>query len=355
MKIGLVIYGSLNIISGGYLFDRMLVDHLRTQGDVVDVISLPLGNYAGHLLNNLIFRLPQHYELILEDELSHASLLRCNGERHASPIVSIVHNLHSSERRSEWKSRLYRKIERSYLDSVDGFIFNSEVSRRAVESLSPNAKPHVIAPPGGDRFGEITPEEISRRALGGGPLRLLFLANVTAGKGLEIALDALALLPKNEYVLDVVGSCSVESNYSSRMRRKAHALWLPVRFWNVLEGEALVKRLKQAQLMVLPSFYEGFGISFLEGMAHGLPAIGTTAGAIPDLVVEGENGYLIRPGDSNHLARHLSRLRADRALLARLGICALRSFRRRPTWRQSTGLIRKFLEGMIVGRDLAHD
>ncbi len=53
MRLGLVIYGNLETISGGYLYDRKLVEHLERQGDQVEIISLPWRNYARHLGDNL--------------------------------------------------------------------------------------------------------------------------------------------------------------------------------------------------------------------------------------------------------------------------------------------------------------
>ena len=58
MHIGLIIYGSLDTLSGGYLYDRKLVEYLRSQGDIVKVIPLPWRNYAAHLTDNLHFKLP---------------------------------------------------------------------------------------------------------------------------------------------------------------------------------------------------------------------------------------------------------------------------------------------------------
>jgi hypothetical protein len=69
MKLGLLIYGSLETLSGGYLYDRKLVEHLRTQGDTVEIISLPWRNYAAHLTDNFRFRLPPHLDLLIQDEL----------------------------------------------------------------------------------------------------------------------------------------------------------------------------------------------------------------------------------------------------------------------------------------------
>ena len=53
MKIGLIIYGSLSTVSGGYLVDRKLVEHLEASGDTVEIISLPWRNYALHLADNI--------------------------------------------------------------------------------------------------------------------------------------------------------------------------------------------------------------------------------------------------------------------------------------------------------------
>jgi glycosyltransferase involved in cell wall biosynthesis len=343
MRIGIIIYGSLETVSGGYLYDRMLVSHLRDRDDEVQVISLPRRSYAGCLLQNLSFRSPVGFDILLQDELNHPSLLGANAGRRESPIISIVHNLRSAEQRRAWQNGLYRRVERRYLESVDGFIFNSESTRASVAALVGAGKAHVVASPGGDRLGESTPDQIRARALEGGPLRLLFLANVTAGKGLEIALDALATLPRMQYSLDVVGSCDTEPVYARRMRRKAMDLQLPVVFHGTLEKELLARQLDQAQVLVLPSRYEGFGIAFLEGMAHGLPALGTSVGAIPELVDDGKNGYLIEPGDAQRLARRLDYLAGHRERVAELGISALISYRSRPTWSQSMEDIRQFL------------
>ena len=106
MRIGLVIYGSLDTLSGGYLYDRMLVEHLRRQGDEVEIFSLPWRDYARHLTDNLSTGLLRRLQgsrldVLLQDELNHPSLFWLNRRLHVNyPIVSIVHHLRSSEKRS---------------------------------------------------------------------------------------------------------------------------------------------------------------------------------------------------------------------------------------------------------------
>ena len=344
MHIGLIIYGSLDTMSGGYLYDRILVAYLRAQGDTVEVISLPWRNYFSHLTDNLHFRLPRILDILIEDELNHPSLLAANTQPHSYPILSLVHNLHSSEKRAAWQNTFYRAVEKRYLKSVDGFIFNSITTRDAVHALVADDKPYVIATPGGDRLGTLTLDQVRARASEPGPLRLLFLANVTPLKGLHVLLEALGLQTL-DFRLDIAGSLTVDPLYAQEMQRKVilSGLQSKIFFHGILDGEALTERLRQSQVLVIPSFYEGFGIAYLEGMAFGLPAIGTRAGAIPKLIKDGENGYLINPGDSKALAKCLQALTADRELLDRLSLNALQHFQSQPTWAQVAESIRNFL------------
>ncbi|HEX2997152.1 MAG TPA: hypothetical protein VHP14_20185, partial [Anaerolineales bacterium] len=151
MKLGLVIYGSLDTLSGGYLYDRKLVDYLRSKGDSVEIISLPWRNYAAHLTDNLHFRLPPNLDILIQDELNHPSLILANRGKHPYPVVSLVHHLRCSELRPKWQNTFYRLIETKYLHSVDGFIFNSKTTEAAVHHLAGNRNPSLIAYPPTDR------------------------------------------------------------------------------------------------------------------------------------------------------------------------------------------------------------
>ncbi len=343
MNVGLIIYGSLDTMSGGYLYDRKLVEHLRSQGDEVQIISIPPAGYLSHLWSGLSFRLSSRFDILIEDELVHPSLLFANRRPRHTPVVSLVHNLHSSERRAAWKNALFRLLERFYLASADGYIFNSGVTQDSVTRLVGDRKPSVLASPGGDRLGSLDLETVQHRALAPGHLHLLFLANVTPLKGLHVLLDALANVPVDSCSLDVAGSLSVDVPYAARMQRFARDLPVPVAFHGVLDGQLLAEMLRRSDVLVVPSFYEGFGISYLEGMAFGLPAIGTTAGAIPQMIHDGVNGYVIAPGDAAALAAIITRLSSDRQLLVHLSTGALESFQLAPTWQQSAETVRRFL------------
>jgi glycosyltransferase involved in cell wall biosynthesis len=296
MKIGFVIYGSLETLSGGFLYDRKLVEYLRAHGDTVEIISLPWRDYAAHLTDNLSFRLPGTLDLVIEDELNHPSLIGANRKPHPYPIISLVHHLRSSELRPAWQNRFYRWVERRYLKSVDGFIFNSRTTQNVARGLIAYDRPSVVAYPPTDRFGEaITADEIRQRAYRE-PLRVLFLGNVIFRKGLHTLIEAI-LHRQLEVIVDVVGSLESEPAYARGVQKNviAHGLSSIVRFHGSLAEEALAEILRQAHVLVVPSSYEGFGIVYLEGMAFGLPAIGTTAGAAGEIINDGGTGYLVEP------------------------------------------------------------
>jgi glycosyltransferase involved in cell wall biosynthesis len=351
VKLGFLIYGSLDTISGGYLYDRKLVDYLRNQGDTIEIISLPWRNYAAHLSDNFHFRLPPDLDLLIQDELNHPSLLSANSQSHRYPIVSLVHHLRCSEQRPGWQNWFYSQVERRYLNSVDGFIFNSQTTKNVVSKFVEGVKPGIVAYPPTDRFGyPMTEEEVISRSQKSGPTRLLFIGNIIKRKGFHTLLEALSLSKLN-IRLDVVGGLDVESRYAAAMKKRSQGpdLKSKVFFHGSMEHEDLAAILKSAHVLVVPSSYEGFGIVYLEGMAFGLPAIGTTAGAASEIITDGETGFLIKPGDFKTLAERLSQVENDKGLLARMGVKALERYRQQPTWEKTAGKIRYFLHQMITG------
>lgn len=364
MHIGLVIYGSLGSLSGGYLYDRRLVESLRFEGDSVEIISLPWRNYAAHLTDNLWFRLPgpgagswknrqpaaglQGFDILVQDELNHPSLLVANRGRHPYPVISLVHHLRSSELRPGWQNAFYRMVEKKYLDSVDGFIFNSKTTKSAVHELIDRGMPSVVAYPPTDRFGAPMPErEIVERA-GSGELRILFLGNVIYRKGLHTLLEAVRGV-KPKVRVDAVGSLTSEPVYAKLIQEiiNRNGLSSSVFLHGPLDRDPLIHRLRQAHVLVVPSSYEGFGIVYIEGMCFGLPAIGTRAGAAGEIIEHGKTGYLIAPGDAKSLADHIGSLAENRDLLTRLSLNARERYIRQPSWNKSAKSIRDFLSSLI--------
>jgi glycosyltransferase involved in cell wall biosynthesis len=344
VRVGLLIYGSIDTISGGYLYDRVLVTHLRRRGHTVQIVSLPWRNYPRHLLDNfsksVLDKLRKlAVDVLIQDELNHPSMAWLNDRLHPPyPVISLVHHLRCDELRPTWQNTLYRQVERRYLDSVGGFIFNSRTTKQAVDWVSRiNDRPWVIATPAGDRLNpEIEAVEIQNRAHLSGPLGLIFLGNLIPRKGLHTLIEALSQLPLDAHKLEVVGDTQVEPAYTRRIHRqiKGHGLESMVHFRGVLDDN---------HVLVVPSSYEGFGIVYLEGMGFGLPVIGTTKGAADEIIHPGKNGYLIEPGDSPTLSTILADLHKDRQHLATLSLAARQRYSQFPGWEQSMEKVLAFL------------
>lgn len=358
MKVGLLIYDSLDTLSGGYLYDRQLVKYLRDQGDEVQLVSLPWRNYLFHLGDNFSVTLYRQLkalqvEVLLQDQLNHPSIFLLNRwlrDRVGFPLVAIVHHLRSSEARSDWVNWFYSRVERIYLRGLDGLVFNSQTTQQTVESLAGVNLPGVVAYPAGDHIApQISSSEIEERALRPGPLRLLFVGNLIPRKGLHLVLEALSHLSPEGFHLDVVGSSEFDPRYAGALQHQSGNMGLTerVRFLGRLDQEALVHQLRSSQLLVAPSSYEGFGIVYLEGMGWGLPPIATAAGATREIITSGEDGLLVSPGEVASLARHLDRLRRDRQELARLSLAARQKYLSWPTWKQAGQCIRAFLKTLL--------
>ncbi len=358
MRVGLIIYGDLNNVTGGYIYDRMLVEHLRRKGDHVEIISLPWRTYPRHLGDNIsrairlqLRRAP--LDVLVQDELNHPSLFWVNRwlrERIAYPIVSLVHHLRCSEHRPAWQNRLYRWIERLYLNSVNGFVFNSKTTASVVEGILRSRPRALVAYPGGDRLNpKVEPDQLHWRAHQPTPLRVIFVGNVIPRKGLDVLISGLGRLPRDIWQLEVIGSLTTAPAYVRSIRRQIArgGLMDLIRLSGALPDGELASRLAGSHVLAVPSSYEGFGMVYIEAMGFGVPVIAARVGAVSELVSHGRNGFLIRPGDAADLAHCVQTLHGDRERLALLSLAALQRFKEHPTWSESCQHIREFLHTFV--------
>ncbi len=353
MRLGLVIYGNLDIITGGFIFDKLVVEYLRRQGDEVEIIALPWHPYAMGLLHNvwagLGRRLRQRrFDALIQDELTHPSLFWLNRRIKPFidyPIISLVHLLRSTEERPAWQNQLYRLVERRYVQSVDGFIFISRHTQRLVESLVGSAKPYTIAYSAGDRLGGLTPEQISARVTAPGPRQILFLGAVIPRKGLDVLLQALAPLKNENWQLTVAGSLTTDPEYARKIYKLISELGLShkIRLPGVLLGADLIACLSQSHILAVPSYMEGLALVYLEGMSFGLVPLASTGGAAGEVITSGRDGFLIPPKSIGALTDGLQELLRDEQKLLTMSLAARERIDRHPTWEQTGAAIREFL------------
>jgi glycosyltransferase involved in cell wall biosynthesis len=357
MHIGLVIYGSLEFQSGGFLYDRQIVQQLEQDGNKVSVVALPWRGYFRSLLDNWDAALGEclaggDWDVLLEDELAHPSLILPNRRVSGPPIISLVHLLHSSSLPwSGWRLWLYRLVERLYLRSLDGCIFVCRRNQELAQDLTGRIIPAVIAYPAGDHLPPvITTAEIKARAGHSSQLKVAYVGSLIPRKALHLLLAALEQSPLASWQLRVIGSPEIDPDYARRMQAQTQrpALQGHVQFLGALPNAQVAYKLAECDVLALHSESEGYAIAYLEAMAQGLPVIATTASGAGELIQSGQNGFLVAPGDLPAISQALQLLAEDAELRVKMSLAARATYESHPTWKDATQIIHTFLEDRIA-------
>jgi len=154
-------------------------------------------------------------------------------------------------------------------------------------------------------------------------------------KGVRHLLKALQLLHgEAEAKLTVVGNTSADGQHLKLVRE--YGLEDTVTFTGRTSTEELVRRYSMAEISVVPSLYEGFGLPAAEAMSCALPVIATTAGALPEVVgQDGDAGILVPPADPDALAAAIKHLLRDKHLRRKLGEAGRKRVETHLTWEQA--------------------
>ena len=170
-------------------------------------------------------------------------------------------------------------------------------------------------------------------------LRLLCVASLTPRKGHDLLLRALAGLTTYPWHLACIGSAGLDPAWARELFgwRDAWGLAERVSFLGPLAAEDLGRHYASADLFVLPSRFEGYGMVCAEALAYGLPILSTRAGALVD-TVPAEAGLLVPPDDLPALEQALRRLLTDEDLRRRLTAGARAAGLCLPTWEQSAAV-----------------
>jgi glycosyltransferase involved in cell wall biosynthesis len=349
MRLLFVVYGSLQQISGGYLYDRMVIEYMKDRGIEVDCLELPPCPYLLGPLQSFyaplrrLFRSSRvgGYDSIVIDELTHPSVFFPVSRRARScpPVIVLLHHLKIQEQIGPLLKIVARAIERKLLRRCDWIIVNSNTTRRTVGELLDSEAKIYVCPPGSDalvkkpEWGSSTRIRLPR---GGGeqPVRLLITGNIIPRKGHDFLVRVLAGLSDLNWELRVVGA-AVDIRYKRQIDRLVRRYELADRiiYTGVLSGPALSRQYMEADVFLFPSRYEGFGISLAEAIRAGLPFIAFASGAIPE--VSGGRGLLVAEGDVASFQKHLQRLISDPAFREQTAALSRSLAADLPTWRET--------------------
>ncbi len=221
-------------------------------------------------------------------------------------IPVILHH-HGAEfeafygKQSERKKRYIARI----LEKADLNLVLSEYLKLRLLQKAPEARAEIL-----HNAVPIPPVNLCRPEAAG----ILLLGRLGERKGvydlLEVVRELKTQFPK-QVTLWLCGDGEVE-----KVKEKVREYGLENRVGHVgwLSGEAKEECLKKTMIHVLPSYFEALPMSILETMARGIPNISTEIASIPEVIRQGENGFLIRPGDKAELKRRLQELIEDRKL-----------------------------------------
>lgn len=207
------------------------------------------------------------------------------------------------------------------LELVDVLVSPSRyLAERYAEVGFPYGKVRVI-PYGIDvaRFSAIRRNGGSRRA------RFTFVGYFGHHKGIQTVLAALSYLTpwRDRFELNLVGEGELARPLEQQVNEAGWSRW--VRFWGKVANERMEEVYGQTDVLLLPSIWpENHPVSIAEAMAAGIPVIATRIGGIPELVEDGETGFLFTPGDPRELAQKMSACVEDRTLAARMGASGFR-------------------------------
>jgi glycosyltransferase involved in cell wall biosynthesis len=233
----------------------------------------------------------------------------------------------------------FQITERTALSAAGRTVTTSHTTARILAShYGVPQRRLIVAPPGND----IAPP--ARGSGGSGPLALLAVAALVPRKGYDVLIAALATLRELPWRLTIAGDRTRDPATTQRVEQDIARLNLADRI--TLAGAVPDERLHAlydgADLFVLPSRYEGYGMGFAAAIARGLPVIGTDAGAIPE-AVPADAGILVPPDNVPALAAALHRLITDPGERQRLAAAARAAAAQLPTWAESAVLFSRAL------------
>ena len=339
--------GDLDTPTGGYAYDRRMIAELERLGWHADILDLgsefPRPSAAARAVARARLATVPPGRCIVIDGLALGALPEAASELSATQkLIALVHHPLALETGlSPADAEALRQSERAALASAHHVIVTSPMTARLIASdYAVAAGLITVALPGVD---PVAPAPGSRD----GKVSLLSVGALVPRKGYDVLLAALARIVHLPWRLTIAGARDRNPATAADMEATIAALDLAPRVTlaGAVTNERLAELYAAADLFVLPSRFEGYGMALAEALAHGVPVIATRAGAIPETVPSGA-GILVPPDDTTALAAALRRLIENDAERRRFAACARASAARLPTWPQSAKVIAGVLEAL---------
>ncbi len=337
--------GNLDTPTGGYAYDKRIIAELERMGWQIAYVDLGEGfpwpsDAARSKARVQLLGVPAGWPTVI-DGLALGAMPDVASEL-VNPVLALVHHPLALEwGLSVEQADILRHSERRALACARSVVVTSTATARIVASdYGVPMERITVARPGND------PVPSAQGSRGDIP-HLLSVGAVVPRKGFDVLVGALARLTHLEWRLTIAGDLTRDPIAVERLHADIarHGLTGRVAVPGAVSSDRLAALYNGADLFVLASRFEGYGMAYAEALAYGLPVIGTKAGAIPDTIPQ-EAGLLVDAGDVAALADALRQAIIDPGLRQRLSESALAAARQLPTWAQSARRFADALEAL---------
>lgn len=243
------------------------------------------------------------------------------------PVIALVHHPLAYETGlSTAEKRRYLAFERHALAHAQHVVVTSPMTKRLlIQEYAVADGKITVAEPG---------TKPALRAQGSGsPLRLLAVGAVVPRKGYDVLVEALTNLQNEDWHLSIVGATDRDHKCTTELReaimksgRRAH-----ITLVGPVDERELQRHYASADIFVMPSLFEGYGMALTEAIAHGLPIVSTTGGAVAETVPDAA-ALKVAPGDVDALTDALQRILGDAELRNQLAEASWSAGRELPRW-----------------------
>lgn len=331
MKIAFVVPAPFATVSGGYIYDRRIVEGLRDRGHDVAVVEIgghhPRADAEAQAAAAAVLRdTPAGTRLVI-DGLGLPAFAPVADQLAARRAVALIHHPTSHETG-------LTEAERAALHATERDLFG-RVGR--LIAVSPTTTKQLTGEFGCDpaRIGIVAPgTDEAARSTGSGSesCAILSVGTLIPRKGHDVLLRALGRLTDLDWTLTIVGG-GRDAVHAHGLRALAEELGIAARVTfagekSATELDALYAR---SDIFALATHWEGYGMVIAEALARGLPLALTAGGAAADLAPTACS-VVSPPGDANSLGRAMRRVIYDRALRAQMAEAAWTAGQRLPRW-----------------------
>ena len=343
-----VVPGSIETRTGGYGYDREIVSGLRRKGWNVDVCEIegafPFPTAADRASARRALAALPSAAPVLVDGLALGALPdeAIAASSHLS-LVALVHHPLADETglSAEAQASLFES-ERRALRAVRRVVVTSPATATRLDRFGVTADMIRVVEPGTDPAPQ-------SRGSGRPVVELLCVATLVPRKGHDVLVRALSELRDAPWHLTCVGGLDRDVPWMRQLRDQVRAAGLEERisFAGEMGRAAVDVQYDAADVFVLPTWYEGYGMVVAEALARGVPVVSTDTGAIGGLVGT-DAGLLVPAGDVAALTQALSAILRDASLRARLAEGARRVRERLPSWDDAARRMEQALEDIDV-------